>query len=58
MAGTWVVARKKKAVTLELWPFSPLQRSVRTALEQEGEALVRLMEPDATTFAVIVAVRG
>jgi hypothetical protein len=58
VAGTWVVARKKKAVALELRPFSSLQRNVRTALEQEGEALLRLMEPDATTFAVIVAVRG
>jgi hypothetical protein len=58
VAGTWVVERKKKAVTLELRPFSPLQRSVATALEEEGEALARFMEPDATTFAVIRAVRS
>jgi hypothetical protein len=58
VAGTWVVERKKKAVTLELRSFSPLQRSVATALEEEGEALARFMEPDATTFAVIRAVRS
>jgi hypothetical protein len=58
VAGTWVVERKKKAVTLELRPFSPLQRSVATALEEEGEALARFMEPDATTFAVIRVVRS
>jgi hypothetical protein len=58
VAGTWVVDRKKKAVTLELRPFSPLQRSVAAALEQEGEALARFMESDATTFAVIRAVRS
>ena len=58
VAGTWVVNRKKKAVTLELRPFSPLQRSVGTALEQEGEALARFMEPDATTFAITRAVRS
>jgi hypothetical protein len=58
VAGTWVVNRKKNAVTLELRPFSPLQRSVGMALEQEGEALARFMEPDATTFVVTRAVRS
>jgi hypothetical protein len=55
VAGTWVATRKKSAVTLELRPFSPLQRSVRTALEQEGDSLMRFMEPDAATVTVTAA---
>jgi hypothetical protein len=58
VAGTWVASRRKKAATLELRPFSPLSRSARTALEEEGESLVRFMEPDATTFSMIPGVRA
>ena len=52
VAGIWIASRKKKAATLELQPFSPLSRSVRTALEAEGESLLRFMEPDAASFNV------
>jgi hypothetical protein len=56
VAGTWVASRKRKAATLELLPFSPLNKRVRTALEEEGESLLRFMEPDATIFEVAPAV--
>ena len=52
VAGTWVSTLKKKVATLELRPFSPVNKSVRTALEEEGESLLRFMEPDASTFTV------
>jgi Winged helix DNA-binding domain len=57
VAGTWVATRKKASATLELRPFSPLNKSVQTSLEEEGESLLRFMEPDATSFAVTAAIQ-
>jgi len=47
VAGTWTVAVKRKVATLELAPFAKLPRRAVTALEREGEALLRFAEPDA-----------
>ena len=52
VAGLWVVTRKKAAATMELRPFSALDKATRTALEAEGESLLRFLEPDATTVTV------
>jgi hypothetical protein len=56
VAGLWSVetksVRKKRQVHLVLKPFGKLDRRVRTALQQEGERLLRFMEPDAESYAV------
>jgi hypothetical protein len=53
IAGTWRVERTRKAATLELQPFVALSKAVRTQLGEEGESLVRFMEPDAQTFGIV-----
>ena len=53
ISGTWRVERKKKAATLVLQPFVPLTKGPRTELTDEGEALLRFIEPDAQTFSVM-----
>jgi Winged helix DNA-binding domain len=50
--GTWTVVRKRKEAELVLAPFVALHRRVVRALSDEGESLLRFVEPDATTFAV------
>ncbi|MBX3155077.1 MAG: AlkZ family DNA glycosylase [Deltaproteobacteria bacterium] len=55
VAGTWTIERKKAAATLTLAPFARLARPTVTALEAEGDALLRFVEDDATTFAVVLA---
>jgi hypothetical protein len=52
VAGLWVASRKKSTATMELRPFAPLSRPTRTAVEEGGEALLRFLEPDATTVTV------
>ena len=52
VAATWKIERKKAAATVVLEPFGPIAKKHRAAIEQEGEALARFVEPDATTFAV------
>lgn len=54
VAGTWTIGRKK-AATLVLSPFAALTKPVRAALDQEGDALLRFVEPDAATFAIKLA---
>ena len=51
VAGAWTVDRKKKIATLVLEPFGPVTRPIKAALEEEGEALLRFVEPDADTRA-------
>jgi len=53
VAGLWVATRKKAGATMELRPFAPVIRPVRTALEEEAETLLRFIEPDATTFTPV-----
>src|SRR5215211_6787006 len=52
VAGTWRVERKKQAATLTITPFTPLPKSVATALGEEGDALLRFVEDDAATCEV------
>ena len=56
VAGLWTVESKVKAkkrhVRLVLEPFGKLDKRVRRALQDEGERLMRFVEPDAETYAV------
>ena len=52
VAGTWKIERKKATATLRLTPFTAIAKSARPAIEEEGEALLHFVEPDATTFTV------
>jgi hypothetical protein len=47
VAGLWTATRKKAAVTLDLQPFARLAARDRARLEQEGESLLRFLEPGA-----------
>jgi hypothetical protein len=50
--GTWTAERTRRGATLELTPFARLPRAALTALTEEGESLLRFLEPEAATFAV------
>jgi hypothetical protein len=56
VGGLWSVdtkvAKKKRQVRLVLKPFGKLDRRPRTALQEEGERLLRFIEPDAESYAV------
>src|SRR5262249_28892809 len=56
VAGVWSVERRAKAkkrhVRLVLKPFRKLDKRTRIALEEEGQRLLRFIEPDAETYAV------
>ena len=54
IAGKWTLARAKATATLTLIPYRTLTRRVRGELEQEGDRLLRFVEPDATRFVVTV----
>ncbi|MEO0563256.1 MAG: winged helix DNA-binding domain-containing protein, partial [Chloroflexota bacterium] len=54
VAGTWATERQKDSATLVLSPFRPLSAEALTALEAEGEALLRFIEDDANTFELQV----
>ncbi|MGC4937256.1 winged helix DNA-binding domain-containing protein [Kribbella sp. DT2] len=55
VAGLWTAEKKRAVATLTLTPFEPVAQRVKTALEREGEALLRFLEPDAKTYAVVTA---
>jgi hypothetical protein len=52
VAGTWSLAARKKAATLQLAPFGRLAKKDAAALEAEGERLVEFLAPDAAARAV------
>jgi len=52
VAGTWTMERLKTRAILKLAPFGTLTKASRAALTAEGEALLRFVEPDATTYSV------
>jgi hypothetical protein len=58
VAGIWRLEAKRKAATLSLAPFVPLPRQVQTELTEEGERLLRFLEPDATTHDIVFATAG
>jgi hypothetical protein len=52
VGGTWKIERARAAASLVLEPFEALSRKTRSELVEEGEALVRFVEPDARKFEV------
>jgi hypothetical protein len=48
VAGTWEIERKKRDATLMISPFVKIPAVEKKALKDEGAALVRFVEPDAT----------
>ena len=52
VAGTWTLAVKRRVATVALEPFSSLPKPARAALEREGEALARFVEPEAAESEV------
>jgi hypothetical protein len=57
VAGTWRFERSGKKATLLVEPYEPLPRALRDALSAEGARLVRILEPDALSYAVRVSRR-
>lgn len=55
VAGTWSVKRTKRQATLTLAPFRALRAGEVRALQAEGEALLRLSDPDAGSVSVGLA---
>jgi hypothetical protein len=55
VAGIWQVAKKAGVAALTLEPFAPLSPAELSGLNDEGERLLRFIEPDARAYAVQVA---
>jgi hypothetical protein len=55
VAGTFKIERKKQTATLALTPFGKLLKKDLRAFEQEGDALLAFVEPEAATRDVVVA---
>ena len=47
VAGTWKVARERSTARLTASPFEPLSKPVIAELNDEANALLRFIEPDA-----------
>jgi hypothetical protein len=58
VAGTWTLERVKGAASLVLEPFAALPKAASTELEEEASALLRFVEPEATSFDVRVVKAG
>ncbi len=52
VGGVWRVEKSKGAASLVIAPFAPLNKADRDALADEGERLVRFIEPGAKTYDV------
>jgi winged helix DNA-binding protein len=50
--GAWKIEKTKTAATLLIDPFDKLTKKDRAALTEEGERLVRFVEPKAKSFEV------
>lgn len=55
VAGMWRSERKRGDATLTITPFAPLPPTAQRDLVSEGEGLIRFIEDDAASHAVIVA---
>jgi hypothetical protein len=53
IAGTWRLERKGKTATLTIEPFVKLANAVLAAIDEEGTALLRFAEPEASDLRVI-----
>ena len=58
VAGSWRVERAAARATLVLEPFERLANTARRALEDEGDGLLRFMEPNAVAYAVRIRSPG
>lgn len=58
VAGTWTVQRAKSAAVVLLEPFAAIPETASTALHEEAAALLRFVEPEATSFDVRIAKAG
>ncbi len=52
VGGVWKTEQKKGAAVLTIEPFEPLNPVDQAALREEGERLLRFVEPAAKTFEV------
>lgn len=52
VAGMWSIKRDRGTAVLSLEPLVGLEPSVRALLEEEGMALARFVEPDATDYQI------
>ena len=50
VGGAWKVEKTKTAATLLIEPFAKLTKQDRAALTEEGEKLIRFIEPNAKSF--------
>jgi hypothetical protein len=57
-AGIWRIEKRKKTAVLQLKPFAPIPKRMVGPLEEEGEAMLGFLDPEATTREVRVAARG
>jgi hypothetical protein len=53
VAGMWEVERKRGVATLTITPFGKLSKAAKGELHEEGERLLRFVEEDAKSFAVV-----
>jgi hypothetical protein len=58
VAGTWKGERARGVAVVAVQPFAALRAAARRALEAEGEALARFLEPDARGHEVRIAAPG
>ncbi len=52
VSGAWKVEKTKTSATLMLEPFGKLSKKDQSALAEEGERLIRFVEPAAISFEV------
>jgi hypothetical protein len=55
VAGLWTADKKRGVATLTLTPFGRTTKKTGTELERAGAGLLRFLEPDAKTCAVVTA---
>jgi hypothetical protein len=58
VAGTWTTESAKGKASLELQPFAAIPSAASAALEEEASALLRFVEPRASSFDVRIAKAG
>jgi hypothetical protein len=52
VAGVWKVEKTKTSSALVITPFEKLSKQIQKQLTEEGEPLLRFIEPDAKSYAV------
>lgn len=52
IAGAWKIERDKTAAALTIDMFAPLKKSVKTAIEAEGDVLLRCAAPEVPPYAI------